>query len=129
MRISDWSSDVCSSDLYGGQGLPSIVGTAVSEYTLSANLSFNMYHGLTNAAVEALIAKSSEEQKRIYIPNMVSGKWAGTMNLTEPHCGTDLGLIKTRAVPGPDGSFTITGTKIFISAGEHDQTANIIQRE
>src|SRR3546814_19625723 len=76
MRISDWSSDVCSSDLYGGQGLPSIVGTAVSEYTLSANLSFKMYHGLTNAAVEALIAKGSEEQKRIYIPNMVSGKWA-----------------------------------------------------
>ncbi|APL94670.1 acyl-CoA dehydrogenase [Sphingobium indicum] len=111
---------------YGGQGLPSIVGTAVSEYTLSANLSFKMYHGLTNAAVEALIAKGSEEQKRIYIPNMVSGKWAGTMNLTEPHCGTDLGLIKTRAVPGPDGSFTITGTKIFISAGEHDLTENII---
>src|SRR3546814_8606523 len=100
MRISDWSSDVCSSDLYGGQGLPSIVGTAVSEYTLSANLSFKMYHGLTNAAVEALIAKGSEEQKRIYIPNMVSGKWAGTMNLTEPHCGTDLGLIKTRAEIG-----------------------------
>ncbi|EPR16174.1 acyl-CoA dehydrogenase [Sphingobium indicum IP26] len=111
---------------YGGQGLPSIVGTAVSEYTLSANLSFKMYHGLTNAAVEALIAKGSEEQKRTYIPNMVSGKWAGTMNLTEPHCGTDLGLIKTRAVPGPDGSFTITGTKIFISAGEHDLTENII---
>ncbi|WP_176590095.1 acyl-CoA dehydrogenase C-terminal domain-containing protein [Sphingobium sp. EM0848] len=111
---------------YGGQGLPSVVATAVSEYVLSANHSFEMYHGLTHGAVEALIAKGSEEQKQTYLPNMVSGQWTGTMNLTEPHCGTDLGLIKTKAVPGPDGSYTISGTKIFISAGEHDLTENII---
>ncbi|KEQ51423.1 acyl-CoA dehydrogenase C-terminal domain-containing protein [Sphingobium chlorophenolicum] len=111
---------------FGGQGLPIVVATAVSEYMVAANQSFKMYDGLTNGAVEALIAKGSDEQKQTYIPNMVSGKWSGTMNLTEPHCGTDLGLIKTRAVPQADGSYIITGTKIFISAGEHDLTENII---
>jgi alkylation response protein AidB-like acyl-CoA dehydrogenase len=93
---------------------------------LSANHSFEMYHGLTSGAVSALIAKGSEEQKQKYLPNMVSGKWTGTMNLTEPHAGTDLGLIKTKAVKQDDGSYSITGTKIFISSGEQDLTENII---
>jgi alkylation response protein AidB-like acyl-CoA dehydrogenase len=111
---------------FGGQGLPSVVATAVDEYVLSANQAFEMYHGLTAGAVAALIAKGSAELQQRYIPKMVSGEWTGTMNLTEPHCGTDLGLIKTKAVPQADGSFTITGTKIFISAGEHDLAENII---
>ena len=111
---------------YGGQALPNVVGAAVGEYILSANHSFEMYHGLTNGAVEALLVKGSAEQKQKYVPNMVSGKWTGTMNLTEPHAGTDLGLIKTKAVPNGDGSYAITGTKIFISAGEHDLAENII---
>jgi alkylation response protein AidB-like acyl-CoA dehydrogenase len=111
---------------FGGQGLPSVVATAVDEYVLSANQSFEMYHGLTAGAVAALIAKGSDELQQRYIPKMVSGEWTGTMNLTEPHCGTDLGLIKTKAVPQADGSFSITGTKIFISAGEHDLSENII---
>ena len=111
---------------YGGQGLPNVVASAVGEYVLSANHSFEMYHGLTSGAVSALLAKGSEEQKQKYIPNMVSGKWTGTMNLTEPHAGTDLGLIKTKAVSQDDGSYSITGTKIFISSGEQDLTENII---
>ncbi|GLV26278.1 acyl-CoA dehydrogenase C-terminal domain-containing protein [Sphingobium sp. Cam5-1] len=111
---------------YGGQGLPNIVASAVGEYVLSANHSFEMYHGLTSGAVSALLAKGSEEQKQKYLPNMVSGKWTGTMNLTEPHAGTDLGLIKTKAVRQDDGSYAITGTKIFISSGEQDLTENII---
>ncbi|WIW88882.1 acyl-CoA dehydrogenase C-terminal domain-containing protein [Sphingobium sp. V4] len=111
---------------FGGQGLPTVLATAVDEYVLSANQAFEMYHGLTAGAVAALIAKGSDELQQRYIPNMVSGKWTGTMNLTEPHCGTDLGLIKTRALPQADGSYAITGTKIFISAGEHDLSENII---
>ncbi|PBN43039.1 acyl-CoA dehydrogenase C-terminal domain-containing protein [Sphingobium sp. D43FB] len=111
---------------FGGQGLPSVLATAVDEYVLSANQSFEMYHGLTAGAVAALIAKGSDELQQRYIPKMVSGEWTGTMNLTEPHCGTDLGLIKTKAVPNADGSYAITGTKIFISAGEHDLSDNII---
>ncbi|HEY8591615.1 MAG TPA: acyl-CoA dehydrogenase C-terminal domain-containing protein [Sphingomicrobium sp.] len=111
---------------YGGQGLPQVVGTAVSEYVLSANQSFEMYHGLTAGAIASLLVKASEELKDRYVPNMVSGKWTGTMNLTEPHCGTDLGLLKTKAEPNDDGSYSITGTKIFISSGEHDLAENII---
>lgn len=111
---------------YGGQGLPNVVASAVGEYVLSANHSFEMYHGLTSGAVSALLAKGSDALKQKYIPNMVSGKWTGTMNLTEPHAGTDLGLIKTKAVPQDDGSYAITGTKIFISSGEQDLTENII---
>jgi alkylation response protein AidB-like acyl-CoA dehydrogenase len=111
---------------YGGQGLPQVVGTAVTEYILSANHSFEMYQGLTAGAIAALLIKGTDELKRTYVPNMVSGKWTGTMNLTEPHCGTDLGLLKTRADPNPDGSYSITGTKIFISSGEHDLSENII---
>ena len=111
---------------YGGQGLPQVVSTAVSEFLCSANHSFEMYNGLTQGAIAALVVKGSDEQKRAYLPNMVSGRWTGTMNLTEPHCGTDLGLLKTRADPNPDGSYSLTGTKIFISSGEHDLSENII---
>jgi alkylation response protein AidB-like acyl-CoA dehydrogenase len=111
---------------YGGQGLPQVVGTAVSEYILSANHSFEMYQGLTSGAIASLLIKGSDELKQTYVPKMVTGAWTGTMNLTEPHCGTDLGLLKTRADPMPDGSYAITGTKIFISSGEHDMSENII---
>ena len=111
---------------YGGQGLPQVVGTAVTEYILSANHSFEMYQGLTSGAIASLLIKGSDELKQKYVPTMITGKWTGTMNLTEPHCGTDLGLLKTRADPNPDGSYSITGTKIFISSGEHDLAENII---
>src|SRR5215212_7471047 len=111
---------------YGGQGLPQVVGTAVSEYILSANHSFEMYQGLTAGAIASLLVKGSDELKQKFVPTMVTGKWTGTMNLTEPHCGTDLGLLKTKADPNPDGSYSITGTKIFISSGEHDLAENII---
>jgi len=111
---------------YGGQNLPSVVASAVNEYFLSANQAFEMYTGLTQGAIASLLVKGSDDQKRKYVPNMVSGKWTGTMNLTEPNAGTDLGLLKTRAEPRADGSYKITGTKIFISAGEHDLSENII---
>jgi alkylation response protein AidB-like acyl-CoA dehydrogenase len=111
---------------YGGQGLPQVIGTAVSEYILSANHSFEMYQGLTSGAIASLLVKGSDELKQRYVPNMATGKWTGTMNLTEPHCGTDLGLLKTRAEENSDGSYSITGTKIFISSGEHDLAENII---
>ena len=111
---------------YGGQGLPHVVSTAFEEYLISANMAFAMYQGLTMGAVSSILVKGSEEQKAKYLPKMVSGQWGGTMNLTEPQCGTDLGLIKTKAVPQADGSYSISGTKIFISSGEHDLTENII---
>jgi alkylation response protein AidB-like acyl-CoA dehydrogenase len=111
---------------YGGQGLPQVVGTAVTEYLLSANQAFEMYHGLTAGAVASILTKGSDAQKAQYLPNMVAGKWTGTMNLTEPHCGTDLGLLRTKAEPQADGSYRITGTKIFISSGEHDLSENIV---
>ena len=111
---------------FGGQGLPQVLSTALSEYVLSANQAFEMFQGLTSGAIASLVIKGSDEQKAKYLPNMVSGRWTGTMNLTEPHCGTDLGLLKTRADPNPDGSYAITGTKIFISSGEHDISENII---
>jgi len=111
---------------FGGQGLPMVLSIAVEEYFTSANHAFNMYHGLTGAAVSAILAKGSEEMKQKYVPKMVSGEWTGTMNLTEPHSGTDLGLIKTRAQPQADGSYKISGTKIFISGGEHSMSENII---
>ncbi|MBX9459474.1 MAG: acyl-CoA dehydrogenase C-terminal domain-containing protein [Rhizobium sp.] len=111
---------------FGGQGLPYTLHSAVGEYMSSANMALIMYPGLTNGAVAAILVHGSDAQKTTYVPNMVSGKWSGTMNLTEPHCGTDLGMLRTRAVPQPDGSYRITGQKIFISAGEHDMTENII---
>jgi len=111
---------------YGGQGLPSVVATAIAEYLGSANHSFEMYNGLTQGAIASLLVKGSDEIKAKYVPKMVAGQWTGTMNLTEPHCGTDLGLLKSKADPNPDGSYSITGTKIFISSGEHDLSENII---
>ncbi|MDP6345056.1 MAG: acyl-CoA dehydrogenase C-terminal domain-containing protein [Alphaproteobacteria bacterium] len=111
---------------YGGQGLPAVLGLVFSEMMSSANMAFGMYPGLTHGAYAAIHNWGSEAQKRTYLPKMVSGEWTGTMNLTEPHCGTDLGLMRTKAVPNDDGSFAISGTKIFISAGEHDLAENII---
>ncbi len=111
---------------YGGQGLPVTLSQAVNEFQISANMAFSMYGGLTMGATAALLVHGSDEQKKTYVPKMIAGEWTGTMNLTEPHCGTDLGLLRTKAVRQADGSFRITGTKIFISAGEHDLTSNII---
>ena len=111
---------------YGGQGLPKTVKLVVDEMVCSANLSFGMYPGLTAGAYNAIVKHGTDEQKALYLPKMVEGRWSGTMCLTEPQCGTDLGLIRTRAEPDDDGSYTLSGTKIFISAGEHDLTQNII---
>ncbi|MBS0279379.1 MAG: acyl-CoA dehydrogenase C-terminal domain-containing protein [Proteobacteria bacterium] len=111
---------------FGGQGLPHLLGFVVEEFLCSANQAFAMYPGLTNGAINALLVAASPELQRVYVPKMVSGAWLGTMNLTEPHCGTDLGLIRTKAVPQADGTYAITGTKIFISAGEHDLSENIV---
>ena len=111
---------------YGGQGLPHVLGLAVSEMMSAANMAFAMYPGLSRGAANAIYAHGDEDQKRTYLPKMVAGDWGGTMNLTEPHCGTDLGLLKTKAVPAGDGSYKISGQKIFISSGEHDLTENNI---
>jgi alkylation response protein AidB-like acyl-CoA dehydrogenase len=111
---------------YGGQNMPCVIGTAVGEMFSGANMAFTMYQGLTHGAASAILAHGSEEQKTTYLPKMVACEWTGTMNLTEPHCGTDLGLMRTKAEPQADGSYRITGQKIFISAGEHDMAENII---
>ena len=111
---------------FGGQNMPYVIGTAVGEMFSSANMAFTMYQGLTHGAASAILAHGSQEQKDTYLPKMVSCEWTGTMNLTEPHCGTDLGLMRTKAEPQGDGSYKITGQKIFISAGEHDMADNII---
>ncbi|MEP9396802.1 acyl-CoA dehydrogenase [Mesorhizobium sp. KR2-14] len=111
---------------YGGQGLPYTVHSAVAEYMVSANMALMMYPGLTQGAIAALLTHGTDEQKNTWLPKMVEGSWTGTMNLTEPHCGTDLGLLRTRAVPNGDGSYKISGQKIFISAGEHDMADNIV---
>jgi hypothetical protein len=110
----------------GGQGLPHVMGFMMEEYLASANQAFAMYPGLANGAISALVSKGSPDQQARYLPKMVSGHWLGTMNLTEPHCGTDLGLIRTRAEPQADGTYAISGTKIFISAGDNDLVENII---
>ena len=111
---------------YGGQGLPATMTVMVNEFLCSANMAFAMYPGLTQGAIAALLVHASDALKKKYVPKMVEGVWTGTMNLTEPHCGTDLGLLRTKAVKQSDGSYKITGTKIFISAGEHDLSQNII---
>ncbi|MGO4565432.1 acyl-CoA dehydrogenase C-terminal domain-containing protein [Rhizobium sp. 2YAF20] len=111
---------------FGGQGLPYTLHVAVGEYTSAANMSLMMYSGLTQGAIAAIIVHGSGEQKATYLPRMVEGTWSGTMNLTEPHCGTDLGLLRTKAIAQADGSYRLSGQKIFISAGEHDLTDNII---
>ncbi|MGE3305922.1 MAG: acyl-CoA dehydrogenase family protein, partial [Rhizobiaceae bacterium] len=111
---------------FGGQGLPYTVHSAVGEYMTGANMAFMMYPGLTQGAMAAILVHGSEEQKSTWLPKMVEGIWTGTMNLTEPHCGTDLGLLRSKAVPQGDGSYKISGQKIFISAGEHDMSDNIV---
>jgi len=124
-REAGWGT-ISAPEEFGGQGMPHVLGFVMEEFISSANQAFGMYPGLTNGAISALIAKGSDEQKAMYLPKMISNEWTGTMNLTEPHCGTDLGMIRTKAEPQDDGSYSITGTKIFISAGEHDMSENII---
>jgi acyl-CoA dehydrogenase len=125
MRAGGWMGLDMDPD-YGGQGMPYLLGTAVGEMFVSANMAFNMYQGLTHGAASAIHVHGSAAQKATYLPNMIEGRWSGTMNLTEPQCGTDLGLIRTKADPQDDGSYKITGQKIWISAGEHDLSENII---
>ena len=125
MKDGGWTALDCD-PAYGGQGLPYLMGTAVGEIFVSANMAFNMYQGLTHGAYSAIHTHGTEAQKQTYLPKLISCDWTGTMNLTEPHCGTDLGLMRTRAEPQDDGSYKITGTKIFISAGDHDLAENII---
>ncbi|MFH1806701.1 MAG: acyl-CoA dehydrogenase C-terminal domain-containing protein [Pseudomonadota bacterium] len=120
-----WTGIACD-PAYGGQGAPKTLNALVEEMICSTNLSFGMYPGLSYGAYAALHSHASDDIKTRYLPKMVAGTWAGTMCLTEPHCGTDLGIIRTKAEPRNDGSYAITGTKIFISAGEHDLTENII---
>ncbi len=120
-----WNGLALSPD-HGGQGLPKTLQFVLTELICSTNLSFGMYPGLTHGACNALELHGSEAQKTTYLPNMIHGRWTGTMCLTEPHCGTDLGLIRTKADPNGNGSYKITGTKIFISAGEHDMSENIV---
>jgi alkylation response protein AidB-like acyl-CoA dehydrogenase len=115
-----------SDPAYGGQGMPHVVALAWSEMCSSANMAFTMYPGLSHGAYAAIHHHGSDEQKQTYLPKLVTGEWTGTMNLTEPHCGTDLGMLRTKAIPQADGSYRITGQKIFISAGEHDLASNII---
>jgi len=126
-QLVDAGWPALSSDpTYGGQGMPHVVGLAWSEMVSSANMAFGMYPGLSHGAYEAIHRHGSDAQKQMYLPKLVTGEWTGTMNLTEPHCGTDLGMLRTKAIPQADGSYRITGQKIFISAGEHDLASNII---
>jgi len=120
-----WTSLTGSTDM-GGQGLPSSIGIAINEMMTTANWAWAMYPGLSEGAVATLETSGTEQQKKDYLVKLISGVWSGTMCLTEPHCGTDLGLMKTKAVPSDDGSYKVNGTKIFISAGEHDLTENIV---
>ncbi len=120
-----WPALSCDPE-YGGQGLPFAVNQCLYEMLNSANQAWTMYPGLSHGAYEALHAHGTDEQKKLYLPKLVSGEWTGTMCLTEPHCGTDLGLLRTKAEPQADGSYRLTGNKIFISAGEHDMAANIV---
>ncbi|MDE4175474.1 acyl-CoA dehydrogenase C-terminal domain-containing protein [Phaeobacter sp. PT47_59] len=113
-------------EAYGGQNMPYVMGTAVGEMFSSANQAFVMYQGLTHGAASAILAHGTDAQKDTYLPKMVSCEWTGTMNLTEPHCGTDLGLMRTKAEPQADGSYKVSGQKIFISAGDHDMSDNVI---
>jgi len=125
MREGGWPGLDMPSE-YGGQDMPHVIGTAVGEMFSAANQAFTMYQGLTHGAASAILAHGTQTQKDTYLPKMVSCQWTGTMNLTEPHCGTDLGMMRTRAEPQPDGSYQISGQKIFISSGEHDMAENII---
>jgi alkylation response protein AidB-like acyl-CoA dehydrogenase len=125
MRDGGWPGMECDPD-YGGQGMPTLLNLCVGTMQSAANMAFMMYSGLTHGAYSAIHRHGSDELKAKYLPKLISGDWTGTMNLTEPHCGTDLGLLRTKAEPQDDGSYKITGSKIFISAGEHDLAENII---
>ena len=125
VRAGGWTS-LDADPEYGGQGMPYIVQSLVGEYNASANVAFAIYNSLTHDAVSALEVHGSDAQKATYLPKMIDGTWSGTMNLTEPHCGTDLGMIRTKAEPQADGSYRISGQKIWISGGEQDLTENII---
>jgi len=125
LRAAGWTTLDCD-EAYGGQGMPHVMGIAMGEIFAASNMALNMYHGLTHGAYSAIRAHGSEAQKRKWLPKMVSCAWTGTMNLTEPHAGTDLGLMRTKAEPQADGSYAITGTKIFISAGDHDMAENVV---
>ncbi|TMV90485.1 acyl-CoA dehydrogenase [Thioclava sp. BHET1] len=125
MKEGGWTALDCDPE-FGGQGMPYVLNCAVGEMFVSANMAFNMYQGLTHGAYSAIHTHGTEDQKATYLPKMVTCDWTGTMNLTEPHCGTDLGLMRTKAEPQDDGSYAISGTKIFISAGDHDLSENVI---
>lgn len=125
MRDGGWTA-LDADPEYGGQGLPYIMALSAMEMFSAANMAFTMYSGLTHGAYSAIHTHGTDEQKALFLPRMVSCEWTGTMNLTEPHCGTDLGLLRTKAQPQDDGSFLITGQKIFISAGDHDMAENVI---
>ena len=120
-----WAALSCD-PAYGGQGLPFVVNQCFYEMLNSANQAWTMYPGLSHGAYEALHAHGTDAQKQLFLPKLVSGEWTGTMCLTEPHCGTDLGMLRTKAEPQADGTYKLTGNKIFISAGEHDMAANIV---
>jgi len=125
IRLGGWTGIDCDPK-YGGQGIPSVLAMQTAEMFASSNQALAMYHGLTHGAQSAISAHGTDAQKETYLPNMISCKWTGTMNLTEPHCGTDLGLMRTKAEANKNGLYKITGQKIFISAGEHDLSENII---
>ena len=125
MKEGGWTAMDCDPE-YGGQGLPYIMHTAAQEPFVSSNMAFNMYQGLTHGAYSAIYTHGSDEQKQTYLPKLTTCEWTGTMNLTEPHCGTDLGLMRTKAEPQDDGTYKVSGQKIFISAGDHDLAENII---
>ncbi|WP_299649724.1 acyl-CoA dehydrogenase [uncultured Jannaschia sp.] len=125
LRDGGWTA-LDAPEAYGGQGLPYLVYTLVGDILSAANMAFNMYYGLTHGAASAIAAHGTEAQKALWLPKMYSCEWTGTMNLTEPHAGTDLGMMRTRAEPQEDGSYRITGQKIFISAGDHDMADNIV---
>jgi alkylation response protein AidB-like acyl-CoA dehydrogenase len=125
LREGGWTGLDCDPD-YGGQGMPGLMSIATGEMFSAANMALMMYPGLTHGAYSAIHAHGTEDQKQTYLPKMVTCEWTGTMNLTEPHCGTDLGLMRTKAEPQDDGSYKITGQKIFISAGDHDMSDNVI---
>ena len=120
-----WAALACDPE-YGGQGLPVVLNNSFYEMLNSSNQAWSMYPGLSHGAYECLKEHGTDEQKKLYLPKLVSGEWTGTMCLTEAHCGTDLGMLRSKALPQDDGSWLITGSKIFISAGEHDMSENII---
>ena len=125
LRAGGWTALDCAAE-FGGQGLPHLMHSVVSEVFVSANMALHMYQGLTHGAYSAIHIHGTDAQKAVYLPKLATCQWTGTMNLTEPQCGTDLGLMRTRAEPQSDGSYKITGTKIFISAGDHDMAENIV---